>query len=147
MTDAEDHEARRPFGLTLLAGLYLFFFLLSVSTYGNPFPFMGNIYQGTAAKTLVFFDSLICIYLLLGISKRQALTWYLLLAYNLLELVNTIVNLTFITPKEVEKLIGSAVDQHALMVNNIAAALALLLLSQFIYRSRKYFNNPDRFLF
>jgi len=147
MTDAEDHEARRPFGLTLLAGLYLFFFLLSVSTYGNPFPFMGNIYQGTAAKTLVFFDSLICIYLLIGISKRQALTWYLLLVYNLLELVNTIVNLTFITPKEVEKLIGSAVDQHALMVNNIAAALALLLLSQFIYRSRKYFNNPDRFLF
>ena len=147
MTDAEDHEARRPFGLTLLAGLYLFFFFLSVSTYGNPFPFMGNIYQGGAAKTLVFFDSLICIYLLIGISKRQVLTWYLLLAYNLLEIANTIVNLTVITPKEVEKLIGSAVDQHALMVNNIAAALAILLLSQFIYRSRKYFNNPDKFLF
>ena len=147
MTDAEDHEARRPFGLTLLAGLYLFFFLLSVSTFGNPFPFMGSIYQGAAAKTLVFFDSLICIYLLIGISKRQTLTWYLLLAYNLLEIANTIVNLTFITPKEVEQLIGSAIDQHALMVNNIAAALALLLLSQFIYRSRKFFNNPDKFLF
>lgn len=147
MTDAEDHEARRPFGLTLLTGLYLFFFLLSLSTYGNPFPFMGGIHQGSAAKVLVFADSLICMYLFIGICKRQALTWYFLLAYNLFEIVNTIVNLTFISPKEIEKLIGSTVDQHALTVNNIAAALALLLLSQFIYRSKKYFNNPDKFLF
>lgn len=147
MTDAEDHEARRPFGLTLLTGLYLFFFLLSISTYGSPFPFMGSIYQGGAAKVLVFADSLICIYLFIGICKRQTLTWYFLLAYNLFEIVNTIVNLTFISPLEVEKLIGATVDQHALAVNNIAAALAILLLSQFIYRSKKYFNNSDKFLF
>jgi len=147
MIDAEDHEVRRPFGLTLLAGLYLFFFLLSLSTYGNPFPFMGRIYQGTPAQVLVFFDSLICIYLLIGISKRQTLTWYLLLAYNLVEIANTIVNLTFIKPKEIEKLIGSTVDQHGLILNNIAAALAILLLTQFIYRSKRYFNNPDKFLF
>jgi hypothetical protein len=147
MTDAEDHEARRPFGLTLLTGLYLFFFLLSISTYGNPFPFMGNIYQGAAAKILVFADSLVCIYLFIGICKRQALTWYFLLAYNLYEIVNTIVNLTFITPLEIEKLLGKTVDQHALAVNNIAAALAILLLSQFIYRSKKYFNNTEKFLF
>jgi hypothetical protein len=147
MTAAHDHEVRRPFGLTLLAGLYLFFFMLSISTYGNPFPFMGSIYQDSAAKVLVFFDSMICIYLLIGISKRQVLTWYLLLAYNLFEIANTVVNLTFIKPKDVEKLIGSAIDQKALIINNIAAALAILLLSQFIYRSKKYFNNPDKFLF
>jgi len=147
MIDAEDHEVRRPFGLTLLAGLYLFFFLLSLSTYGNPFPFMGRIYQGAPAQVLVFFDSLICIYLLIGISKRQTLTWYLLLAYNLVEIANTIVNLTFIKPNEIERLIGSTVDQHGLIVNNIAAALAILLLTQFIYRSKRYFNNPDKFLF
>jgi len=147
MIEADDHEVRRPFGLTLLAGLYLFFFLLSISTYGNPFPFMGRIYQGASAQVLVFFDSLICIYLLIGISKRQALTWYLLLAYNLVEIANTIVNLTFIKPKDVEQLIGSAVDQNGLIMNNIAAALAILLLTQFIYRSKKYFNNPDKFLF
>ena len=40
-----------------------------------------------------------------------------------------------------------AVDQNALIVNNIAAALAILLLSQFIYRNKRYFNNPDKFLF
>ena len=147
MIVADDHEVRRPFGLTLLAGLYLFFFLLSLSTYGNPFPFMGRIYQGTPAQVLVFIDSLICIYLLIGISKRQTLTWYLLLAYNLVEIANTIVNLTFIKPNDIEKLIGSTVDQHGLIVNNIVAALAILLLTQFIYRSKRYFNNPDKFLF
>jgi len=145
--DAEDSENRRPFGLTLLTGLYLFFFLLSISTYGNPFPFMGKIYQGTPAKVLVFFDSLLCIYLFIGICKRQTLTWYLLLCYNLFEIINTIVNLTFIAPQEITRLVGASVDQNALIVNNIAAALAILLLSQFIYRNKRYFNNPDKFLF
>ncbi|NVN99024.1 MAG: hypothetical protein HXX17_06830 [Geobacteraceae bacterium] len=147
MTDAEDQESRRPLGITLLTGLYFFFFLLSITTYGHPFPFLGSIYQGTSAKALVFFDSLICIYLLIGIFKRQELTWYLLLCYNLFEIVNTIINLTFIKPKEIARIIGSSVDQGALAINNIAAALAILLLSQFIYRNRKYFNNTDRFLF
>jgi hypothetical protein len=147
MTDAEDNETRRPFGLTMLTGLYLFFFLLSISTYGNPFPFLGSIYQGSTAKVLVFFDSLICIYLFIGICKRQALTWYLLLSYNMFEIVNTIANLTFIKPGEIEKIVGTTVDQNALMMNNIAAALAIMLLSQFIFRSKKYFNNPDKFLF
>lgn len=147
MIDAEDNETRRPFGLTLLTGLYLFFLLLSITTYGNPFPFMGSIYQNTSAKVLVFFDSLICIYLFLGICKRQALTWYLLLGYNLLEIINTVVNLTCITPQEIERLIGTSVEPSALVVNNLAAALAILLLSQFIYRNKRYFNNPDKFLF
>ncbi len=147
MIEAEDNETRRPFGLTLLTGLYLFFFLLSLSTYGNPFPFMGRIYQNTPAKVLVFFDSLICIYLFIGICKRQTLTWYLLLAYNLFEIINTIVNLTFIPAEEIAKLVGSNIDRNALVVNNIAAALAILLLSQFIYRNKGYFNNQDKFLF
>lgn len=147
MTAADDSDGRRPFGLTLLTGLYLFFFLLSISTYGNPFPFMGSIYQHTPAKVLVFCDSLMCVYLFIGILKRQTVTWYLLIAYNLLEIVNTIVNLTFISPEEVAKVLGTAVDQQALVVNNVAAALAILLLSQFIYRNKSYFNNPDKFLF
>lgn len=147
MTDAEDNEIKRPFALNLLTGLYLFFCLLSISTYGTPFPFMGSIYQDATAKLIVFFDSLICIYLFLGICKRQTLTWYFLLAYNLLEIINTVVNLTFIKPEDIEKIIGTNIERNALIINNIAVALAILLLSQLIYRSRKYFNNPDNFLF
>jgi len=147
LIEAEENEIRRPFGLTLLTGLYLFFFVLSLSTYGNPFPFMGKIYTDTPAKVLVFFDSLICVYLFLGIYKRQLLTWYLLITYNFLEIVNTVVNLSLITPKEIEKLVGGHVDKGALTTNNIAAALAILLLTQFIYRQRNYFNNRQKYLF
>lgn len=143
----DSDELRRPLGLTLLTGLYLFFFMVSASTFGNPFPFLGIIYVGTSAKALVFIDSLICLYLFLGIMKRQLLTWYLLLGYNLFEVINTIVNLSFITSQELEKIAGSRVQQEALWINNIAAALAILLLTQFIYRHKYYFNNTYKYLF
>jgi hypothetical protein len=147
LLEAEEHEARRPLGITLLTGLYLFFFLVSASTFGDPFPFLGTVYQATAAKTLVFIDSLICVYLFIGIMKRQFLTWYLLLAYNLFEIINTIVNLSLITPVEIEKIAGMPVDPNALLINNIAAALAILLLTQYIYRQKVHFTNMQKYLF
>jgi hypothetical protein len=141
---SDDH---RPLGLTLLSGLYLFFLLVSASTFGNPFPFMGSIYSGTPAKVLVIADCLICLYLLIGIIKQQYLTWYLLIGYNSLEIVNTIVNVKFIPLAEVERAIGAQVSQDGLWVNNIAASLAILLLTQYIYRSKKLFVNRRRYLF
>jgi len=147
MTDSDDNAIDRPLGLNLLAGLYLFFFLLSASTYGNPFPFIGTIYQGVPAKALVFIDSLVCLYLFLGIMKRQAITWYLLLAYNLFEILNTIINLNVISQEELQRIIGTRVQQESLVASNIAAALAILLLSQFIYRHKHYFTNKGKYLF
>ncbi len=147
MIDADENEVRRPLGLNLLAGLYLFFFLVSSSTFGNPFPFFGHIHEGTWAKVLVFADSLVCLYLFLGTMKRQLLTWYLLLGYNLFEILNTIVNLTYISRTELEKVLGARVHPEALLVNNIAAALAILLLTQFIYRHKDYFTNRENYLF
>ena len=147
MLDADHTEIQRPTGLNLLAGLYLFFFLLSASTFGNPFPCLGKVYIGMPAKVLVFFDSLACLYLFLGIMKRQALTWYLLLAYNFFEIANIIINLKFITREELEHVVGSPVNPDSLTVNNIAAALAIMLLSQFIYRHRHYFCYRGKYLF
>ena len=147
MTDAEHGEIHRPLGLNLLAGLYLFFFLLSASTFGNPFPCLGKIHIGTVAKALVFFDSLVCLYLFLGIMKRQVLTWYLLLGYNLFQVLNIIINLKFISREELERVIGTQVNPDSLLINNIAAALAILLLSQFIYRHKDYFSNKGKYLF
>lgn len=148
MIDADGNDdVRRPLGLNLMAGLYLFFFLVSASTFGNPFPFLGHIHEGGAAKLLVFADSLICLYLFLGIMKRQLLTWYLLLGYNLFEALNTIINLNYISRTELEKVLGAPVHQEALLINNIAAALAILLLSQFIYRHKHYFTSREKYLF
>jgi hypothetical protein len=147
MFDTEEQDIRRPLGLTLLTGLYLFFFLVSASTFGNPFPFLGSIYTGIPAKVLVFADCLVCLYLFMGLYQRQIMTWYLLIGYNLFEIVNTIVNLSLITPEEVEKVLGTGVDRQALWVNNLAAALAVLLLTQYIYRHKDFFTNREKYLF
>ena len=143
----DEQEERRPFGLNLLTGIYFFWLLLNFSTVGNPFPFMGKVYVGNSANVIIFVDTLICLYLVIGIYKRQYLTWYLLLCYNLYLLVDTFVNLKFITPEQIEKIIGKPVDVNGLVNNNIILALGVLLLSQFIYRHKGYFTNRRLLLF
>jgi hypothetical protein len=149
--DREDseHESapHRPLALVLLGGLYLFFFLLTMSTFGHPFPFMGTILLGKPAEALVFVDSMICLYLFLGLMKRQRLTWYLLIAYNCLEIANTLINLRYISAADVEKIAGKPVDPQALLVNNISVVVAIILLTIFIFRHREFFNNRSNYLF
>ena len=145
--DENENEQRKPLGLVLIGGLYLFFFMLSISTYGFPFPWMGTIYHGRIAETMVFIDSMICLYLFLGLMKRQRLTWYLLIVYNLFEIINTMVNLKFITALELEKIAGQPVDPQKLAINNISVAVAIILLTFFIYRQRGYFTNRSNYLF
>jgi len=142
-----DDDQRRPLGLILLGGLYLFFFMLTVSTFGHPFPFMGRIFLGRAAETLVFIDSMACLYLFLGVMKRQNLAWYLLITYNSLETINTLINLRFISAAEVEKIAGQPVDPQGLAVNNLSVVAAIILLTIFIYRHRAYFSNRSNYLF
>lgn len=148
MEDIEhDNEERRPLPMVLLGGLYLFFFMLTMSTFGRPFPFLGTIHQGRVAETLVFIDSMICLYLFLGLMKRQRLTWYLLIGYNTFEVVNTLVNLRYITGAELEKVMGQRVDSQGLLANNISVIVAIILLTVFIYRHRAYFTNRSNYLF
>ncbi|MBC8016996.1 MAG: hypothetical protein H7X83_00555 [Verrucomicrobia bacterium] len=153
MTDNEmkgiegDDDQRRPTGLILLGGLYLFFFMLTISTFGHPFPFMGTILLGRSAETIVFIDSMVCLYLFLGVMKRQRLTWYLIIAYNCFEIINTLINLKFISAAEVEKIAGQPVDPQGLVVNNISVVIAIILLTIFIYRQRAYFSNRSNYLF
>lgn len=142
-----EQELRRPLGMTLLGGLYLFFFMLTVSSYGQPIPFFGIIHHGKVAGALVFFDSLICLYLFLGLMKRQNLTWYLLLGYNTFEVVNTLTNLFLITPAELEKVVGEKIDPSGLLTSNISVIVAILLLSGFIVHHRSFFTNRSRYLF
>ncbi|MFZ2949684.1 MAG: hypothetical protein WA003_09395 [Desulfuromonadaceae bacterium] len=142
-----EHELRRPLAITLLGGLYLFFFLLTVSSYGHPIPFLGTIHHGRTAGVLVFIDSLICLYLFLGLMKRQRLTWYLLLGYNAFETVNTLTNLMVITSADLEKVVGEKVDSAGLLTSNISVIVAILLLSGFIFRQRSYFTNRSKYLF
>jgi hypothetical protein len=142
-----DQEQQRPLGMTLLAGLYLFFFLLTVSSFGQPYPLLGALYQGRSAEALVFVDSLLCLYLFLGVVKRQHLTWYLLLGYNLFELVNTICNLVSISSAELGAVVGETVDQQEMLTGNLTVIVFILLLSAVIIRHRSAFINLSRYLF
>lgn len=142
----EQHETR-PLGISLLTGLYAFFFLVSATTFGNPFPFFGTVFFHGSAKFLVFADSLICLYLLFGIIQRQRLTWYFLLGYNLVQILNIIVNLSLISVSQLQEALGQPVNGEAVTINNVAAALALLLLTQYIFRHREYFSNRSSYLF
>ncbi|KAB0671491.1 hypothetical protein F6V30_02620 [Oryzomonas sagensis] len=142
-----DSEERRPLGIVLLGGLYLFFFMLTVSTFGQPFPLLGTIYRGRAAEVLVFADSLICLYLFLGLMKRQTLTWYLLIGYNTFEVVNTLINLVGISAGELEKALGRPIDTRGVAVDNLSVMVAILLLTAFIYKHRGYFTNRSKYLF
>jgi hypothetical protein len=142
-----DNEERRPLGIVLLGGLYLFFFMLTMSTFGHPFPLLGTIYHGRVAETLVFVDSLICLYLFLGLMKRQTLTWYLLIGYNSFEVVNTLTNLVYISAGELENAVGQPVDTRELAINNLSVVVAIVLLTAFVYRHRHYFTNRSNYLF
>ncbi|MDD2853749.1 MAG: hypothetical protein PHY09_17825 [Desulfuromonadaceae bacterium] len=143
----DEHELRRPLAITLLGGLYLFFFMLTVSTYGHPLPFFGTIYHGRTANILVFVDSLACLYLFLGLMKQQNLTWYLLLGYNAFEIMNTVTNLLIITAGDLEKIVGEPIDPSGLLSSNISVIVAIILLSTFIFRHRDYFTNRSKYLF
>ena len=143
----DEQELRRPLGITLLGGLYLFFFLLTVSSYGHPIPYFGTIYQGTTAGVVVFVDSLICLYLFLGLMKRQRLAWFFLLGYNLFEIANTVTNLLLITTAELEKVVGEKVDSAGLITSNVSVVIAILALSGFIFTQRSYFTNRSNYLF
>ncbi|MGD0585340.1 MAG: hypothetical protein ABSA86_06140 [Oryzomonas sp.] len=142
-----DNEERRPPGMVLLGGLYLFFFMLTMSTFGHPFPLLGTLYQGRTAETLVFVDSLICLYLFLGLMKRQTLTWYLLMGYNAFEVVNTLINLVCISAEELENIVGQPVDTRRLALNNLSVMVAIILLTAFVYRHKRYFTNRSGYLF
>ncbi len=142
-----EQELRRPLGMTLLGGLYLFFFMLTVSSYGQPIPFFGSIYLGRTSDALVFVDSLVCLYLFLGLMKRQNMTWYLLLAYNAFEVANTLTNLLAITPADLEMIVGKQIDSAGLLTSNISVIVAILLLSGFIFRQQSSFTNRSKYLF
>lgn len=142
-----EDEIRRPLGMTLLGGLYLFFFMLTVTSYGQPIPFFGTIILGASAQTLVLVDSILCLYLFLGLMKRQKLTWFLLLGYNTFETANTLTNLILITPADLEKIVGEKVDPAGLINTNISVMVAILLLSIFIVSQRKFFTNTSKYLF
>lgn len=142
-----DNVQSRPFALSALAATYLFFLIISVSSWGSPFPFMGSFHLGRTGACLAFADSMVSLYLVIGILKRQRLTLWLLIGYNLLDICNAGVNLALIPASEYARLAGAPIPEDELRFGTIAAALTLTLLNVYLFRKRRYFANRSPYLF
>lgn len=74
-------------------------------------------------------------------------TWRLLMGYNAFEVVKSLTNLVCISAGELENAVGQPVDTHGLALNNLSVLMAIILLTAFVYRHRRYFTNRTRRLF
>lgn len=142
-----EEEQPRPQALIMLTGLYLFLLLVSIGSYGQPIALFGQILAGTPAKAYIAVNSLYGLHLFLGLWQRQRLTWYLLLAYNLFEIANTLANLIWLPRGELERIQGVPVDPTWLVINNLATVAAIAWVSHLIYRRRDLFDNRSPYLF
>ena len=142
-----EETAQSPFALFALGGIYLFALVLAMAGYGHPFPFMGQFYEGAAAQRLVFADSLISLYLFLGVLRRQRLTVWLLIAYNMFDIVNALVNLALLPAASYARLAGEPVPQSELFSDTMTAIVLLLILNLVIFANRRHFTNRSLYLF
>ena len=140
-------EEPRPRVLVMLTGLYLFLLIISAGSYGQPIAFFGRIIEGTGAKLFIAANTLVCLHLFIGLWQRQLLTWYLLLGYNMYEILNTLVSLAILPRQELERVQGAPIDQTSLVVNNLATVAAIIFVSSLIYRNRLLFFNRSPYLF
>ncbi|GFO70531.1 hypothetical protein GMLC_41100 [Geomonas limicola] len=137
----------RPWGLSALSAAYFLFLILTMSSYGAPFPLWGRFYNGSAAQWLVFADSMISLYLWLGVLKRQQLTVWLIIGYNLFDILNACVNLARISASEYARFAESAISEDDLRLNTLVAAVLLMLLNLYVFRNRRHFYNRSLYLF
>ena len=142
-----EEEQPRSQTLIMLTGLYLFLLLISIGSYGQPIALFGQLLEGPPARAYIVVNSLYGLHLLLGLWLRQRLTWYLLLAYNLFEIANTLANLIWLPRGELERVQGAPVDPLWLVINNLATVAAIAWISHRIYRRRDLFANRSPYLF
>ena len=131
--------------LAPLVGVYLLAMLITLSHLGEPFPFMGKLYSGDTSESLIFTDSVISLYLIVGILKRQRLTLWLLIAYNFVVSFNGIANL-FLLPVQQIAVSGTIVPDYHYRLNAFCVFVLFLLLNMFLYLNRRHFDNKSIYL-
>ena len=146
LPDTEELQPRSQ-ALVLLTGLYLFLLIMTVLSYGQPTPFFGQILEGRSAQIFIVLDSLVCLYLFLGLWQRQRLTWHLLMISNGYEVLNTLVNLWLVPRKELERLLERSVDPSGMLLSNLVTVGIVLWITWIIRQQRDQFTNHSLYLF
>jgi hypothetical protein len=134
------------FVLVPLIGIYLLSILITLSHLGEPVPFMGKLYSGDSSESLIFADSVITLYLIVGILKRQLLTLWLLIAYNFVDSFNGITNLFLLPVQQIVTASGAIVPDYHYRLNAFGVFVLFLLLNVFLYINRRHFDNKSIYL-
>jgi hypothetical protein len=147
-TELEDsglQRGHRP--MALITGLYLFLFLMTAASYGQPVPLFGRLLKGDPAAVFVALDSLVCLYIFIGLWKRQLFTWYLLISYNLFEILNTLATLWLLPQSELELAIGKPVETTSLIITNLVTVALVAWVTSRVFRLKSQFTNRSPYLF
>ncbi len=139
-------ERWRNFVLVPLVGVYLFSMLITLSHLGEPFPFMGESFSAETSESLIFTDSVVSLYLIVGILKRQQLTLWLLIVYNFVVSFNGIANLFLLPVQQIVTASGAIVPDHHYRLNAFGIFVLFLLLNVFLYLNRRHFDNKSLYL-
>ena len=139
-----DHRTHQ---MVLLTGLYLFLCVMTITSYGQPIPVMGIMLEHGRAEVFIAIDSLITLYLFLGLWKRQVITWHLLLACNLFEVINISINLWKLDHLVLERVLERSVDPQGLLLSNISTIVLIGWVSRMIWLQRPQFCNRSPYLF
>jgi hypothetical protein len=140
------NERWRHFVLAPLIGVYLLSMIITLSYLGETIPFMGNLYSGDDSESLIFANSVISLYLIFGILKRQRLTLWLLIAYNFVNSFNGIANLILLPVQQITTVSGTIIPDYHYRINAFWVFVLFLLLNVFLYLNRDNFDNKSIYL-
>ncbi|HJV66675.1 MAG TPA: hypothetical protein VJ550_13135 [Geomonas sp.] len=139
-------EKKGSLALVPLVGVYLFCLLITFSHLGEPFPFMGELYPGESSEKFAFLDCILILYLMVGILKRQTLTLWLLIGYNVVKSFSEIANLLLLPVQQTVTAAGTLVPDYHYRLNAFCMAVVFLLLNVFLYINRRHFDNKSVYL-
>jgi hypothetical protein len=139
-------EKKRSLVLAPLVGVYLLSLLITLSNLDAPFAVMGKLYSGETAESYAFWDCIISLYLIVGIVRRQRLTLWLLIAFNILKSFNEIANLLLLPVHQMVTVSGIMLPDYQYRLTAFGMAVVFLLLNVFLYVNRRHFDNNSIYL-
>ncbi|MBJ6727359.1 hypothetical protein [Geomesophilobacter sediminis] len=137
---------RKTYVVAPLVGVYLLSMAFNLSQLGEPLAFMGAEYSAEASESIIFVNSIISLYLIVGILKRQQITLWLLMVFNFLHSLNGLSNLLMLPVKHIPAVSGGMAAVYEYRLNSFWVFFLFLLLNVILYFNRQQFDNKSFYL-
>ena len=137
---------RRPASFALLF-YYVLLFLSTASAYRKPYPLFAWVLKGAPARAAVVLDCLVLVHIVAGIARAQRLTWYLILAYNAVQMGSVAVGLGVWPLPVLAADLGFPQGAEPLRTALLVSGLTMAVVTAYAVHRRTAFWDPDPFLF